>query len=88
MRADSGVVGLVRNSRQEQRISKNLQVAHVGHLRIGRLARVFADFRWSTLDSWSRHRRVVAKAEHLPTGSNPGFAVTLLARRDVPARSS
>ena len=26
---------------------------------------------WQTLDSWSRERRVVAKAEHLPKGANP-----------------
>ena len=29
-----------------------------------------------TLDSWSRARRVVAKAEHLPKGANPRFVVT------------
>ena len=44
------------------------------------------DFRWSTLNIWSRHRRVVAKAEHLPKGSNPRFVVTSLTRRSVPAR--
>ena len=41
------VLELARNSRLEQRISKDLQVAHVGHLRTGKPARVFADFRWS-----------------------------------------
>ena len=50
------VLELARNSRLEQRISKDLQVAHVGHLRTGKPARVFADFRWSTQGSWSRHR--------------------------------
>ncbi len=58
-------------------------VAHVGHLRTGNPVRVFADFRWSTLDSWSRHRRVVAEAEHLSKGSKPSVVVTSLARRDV-----
>ena len=62
------MLGLARNSRLEQKISKDLEVAHVGHLRTGEPARVFADFRWSTLDSWSRHRRVVAKEEHLSVG--------------------
>ena len=80
------VLGLARNGRLEQRISEDLERAHVHHLRTGKPARVFADFRWSTLDSWSRHRRVVAKAEHLAKGSNPRFVVTSLARRHVPAR--
>ena len=31
--------------------------------------RVFADFRYRTRKSWSRERRVVGKAEHLPAGA-------------------
>ena len=42
-------------------------------------ARRFADFAWRTLDSWSRERRVVAKAEHLPKGAEPAL------RRDLAA---
>ena len=44
----------------------------------GRSARVFRDFRYRTLDSWSRERRVVGKAEHTPDGANPRFVVTSL----------
>jgi hypothetical protein len=48
----------------------------------GRPARRFADFRWTTRDSWSRRRRVVAKAEWMPgrgdKGANPRFVVTSL----------
>ncbi len=80
------VLGLARNSRLEQKISEDLDKAHARHLRTGKPARVFADFRWSTLDSWSRQRRVVAKAEHLSKGSNPRFVVTSLARKHVAAR--
>jgi Transposase DDE domain group 1 len=38
------------------------------------------------LDSWSRQRRVVAKAEHLTKGSNPRFVVTSLPASAIDAR--
>ena len=37
---------------------------------------MFRELRYRTLDSWSRERRVVAKAEHLGEKSNPRFVVT------------
>jgi hypothetical protein len=40
--------------------------------------RRFRDVTYQTLDSWSRERRVVAKAEHLAKGANPRFVVTSL----------
>jgi hypothetical protein len=39
---------------------------------------VFKEFSYQTRDSWSRARRVVAKAEHLEKGANPRFVVTSL----------
>jgi len=53
----------------------------------GEIVRRFADFAWRTLDSWSRTRRVIAKAEHLPKGTNPRFVVTSLAVAQVDART-
>src|SRR6185503_18479154 len=47
------------------------------------LARLFRDFQYRTLDSWSRTRRVVGKAEHTLEGSNPRFVVTSLKRSRV-----
>jgi hypothetical protein len=47
-------------------------------LHSGKPARVFRDFRYCTLNSWSRTRRVVGKAEHTLDGSNPRFIVTSL----------
>jgi hypothetical protein len=44
----------------------------------GQPARVFKDFSYSTLESWSRERRVIGKAEHLRQGPNPRFVVTSL----------
>ena len=43
----------------------------------GETARVVRDFGWSTKDSWTRRRRVIAKAEWMPGrsdgGANPRF---------------
>jgi hypothetical protein len=48
--------------------------------------RIFKNFRYRTLeDTWSRSRRVVAKAEHLGKGSNPRFVVTSLPQYQFPA---
>ena len=48
----------------------------------GKPQRRFADFRWTTKDSWRRRRRVVAKAEWMPNrgdnGANPRFVATSL----------
>jgi hypothetical protein len=42
-------------------------------------ARVFLEFEHETVSgTWSRRRRVVAKAEHLAGKSNPRFVVTSL----------
>jgi hypothetical protein len=46
----------------------------------GKPTRVFRDFRYRTIGSWSRERRVVGKAEHTLDGANPRFVVTSLKR--------
>jgi len=46
----------------------------------GKPARRFKDFSYSTLDSWSRRRRVVGKAEWALGEANPRFIVTSLSR--------
>jgi len=55
--------GLARNERLEAAIKPELILASLDGMRTGRPARRFKDFMWSTLDSWSRNRRVVGKAE-------------------------
>ena len=47
---------------------------------VGKPAPIFCDLRYRTIDSWSRERRVVGKAEHTPDGANPRFIVTSLKR--------
>jgi hypothetical protein len=79
------VFGLARNERLVGAIAE--QLAEAESLAQGGPARRFADFAWRTLDSWSRDRRVVAKAEHLPKGSNPRFVVTSLSATEIDART-
>jgi Transposase DDE domain group 1 len=40
--------------------------------------RVFTEFFYETKKTWSRERRVIAKAEHLDKCANPRFVVTSL----------
>jgi len=72
------VFGLARNERLVGAIGAELAAAEAESLAQGAPTRRFADFAWRTRDSWSRARRVVAKAEHLPQGPNPRFVVTSL----------
>ena len=81
------VFGLARNSRLEAALAAELAAAKRQHLASGAPARVFRDFRYRTLDSWSRRRRVVGKAEHNQDGANPRFVVTSLARSRYAARA-
>ena len=72
------VIGLARNSRLVERIGWELADAQAEADRRGRAARRFTEFSYATLTSWSRTRRVIAKAEHLPGKANPRFVVTSL----------
>jgi Transposase DDE domain group 1 len=78
--------GLARNQRLEAAIKAELKEAGLDSLRTGRPARRFKDFRWSTLDSWSRDRRVIGKAEVTGGDANPRFVVTSLKSTEVGAQ--
>ena len=67
------VDGLARNTRLVTTIAGELIRAEAKAKRPGKPARRFQDFAWSTLESWSRQRRVVAKA---PVGVR-AFGATL-----------
>jgi hypothetical protein len=68
------------------KISKQLQKAKKRYWQRGKAARYFRDFKYRTLRSWSRTRRVVGKAEQLSGGENPRFVVTSLSSRAFNAR--
>ena len=80
------VFGLARNARLERELADEMAEAKRRHLATGTAVRVFRNFRYSTLDSWSRERRVVGKAEHNRDGANPRFVVTSLKRSHLDAR--
>lgn len=93
--------GLAKNKRLITKIRLELDQARAEMDKTGNGARVFADFTWSTLKSWSAKRRVVAKAEVLPptnqTSSdpekpnpgkaNPRFVVTSLNAEEHDAKA-
>src|SRR3954463_772571 len=73
--------GLQRNGRLSSEIGLEMEQAQLEAEATGRPARRFRDFAWSTLNSWSRARRVVGKAEWIPGPdgkANPRFVVTSL----------
>ena len=72
------VLGLARNSRLQRKIAPALREAKQQHERTGQAARVFTEFSYRTRKTWSRSRRVIAKAEYLEKGENPRFVVTSL----------
>ncbi len=78
--------GLARNDRLQALIEPQMEQAAAEHARTQESARVFAEFRYRTRDSWSAERRVVAKAEQLAGKKNPRFVVTSLSARQWPAR--
>jgi hypothetical protein len=81
------VFGLAKNARLQRILGKELHEAQVQFEATGQPARVFKDFPYRTLKSWSRLRRVVGKAEHLAKGSNPRFVVTSLTAEAFEARA-
>ena len=81
------VFGLARNPRLVEELAIDLAWAEDDAARTGQAARRHKDFRWSTLDSWSRRRRVIGKAEWTQGEANPRFVVTSLKRGEIDART-
>ena len=81
------IFGLARNSRLQEALAPEMAEAKWIAEITGQAARVFSEFGYRTLDSWSRHRRVVGKAEYLPGGPNPRFVVTNFLPKDWEARA-
>jgi hypothetical protein len=73
------VFGLARNKRLQAMITDATAEAQAAYAQSGKPARVFKELAYRTVRSWSKSRRVIAKAEHLAKGANPRFIVTSLA---------
>jgi hypothetical protein len=78
--------GLAKNDRLIAKIAPELHAAAAESLKTGKPARRFKDFLWTTRESWSARRRVVAKAEHTRGEANPRFVVTSLTKAECAAR--
>jgi hypothetical protein len=88
------VVGLAKNERLIAMIADALTAAAAECAATGQAARRFAELTYQTRESWSRARRVVAKAEQLTPSTerdegkrNPRFVVTSLSREHIDARA-
>jgi len=72
------LIGLAKNTRLVAAIAAESELARQQFEATEQPARLFAELRYQTRETWSRDRRVVAKAEHLAKGANPRFVVTSL----------
>jgi hypothetical protein len=72
------VLGLAKNARLLAEVQGALTQAQAQFAQTGQPARVFTEFHYRTRESWTRERRVIAKAEHLEKGATPRFVVTSL----------
>lgn len=80
------VMGMARNKRLRKIIGGQLQQARGQWAQSGKPARVFTEFTYRTHKTWTRDRRVVAKAEHIDGKENPRFVVTSLSPEQWPAQ--
>jgi hypothetical protein len=78
--------GLAKNERLIAEITTELDVVAAKSRRTGRMERRFKSFMWMTRRTWSRRRRVVAKAEWTQGDANPRFVVTSLGRDQCKAK--
>jgi len=75
--------GLAKNERLVAEIAAELAAAEEESRLTEKPARRFNEFQWSTRDSWSCQRRVIAKAEWTRGAANPRFVVTSLSGEDA-----
>ena len=73
------VLGLARNKALRDLIEEPMRQAREGFAKTGEATRIFSQFSYRTVSrTWSRWRRVVAKAEYIAGKENPRFIVTSL----------
>lgn len=73
------IFGLGGNSRLNKIIKEDMVDAQIRCCQTGAAFRIFDQFNYQTLDSWDCARRVISKAECLPSKANPRFIVTSIA---------
>ena len=80
------IFGLAQNARLKKQIAPQMAQAEQQCAESKAPARVFTEFFYATQDTWSRERRVIAKAEHMDNGANPRFVVTSLSPERMAAQ--
>jgi hypothetical protein len=80
------IFGLAQNPRLKKLIEAQMAEAEQQYAQTQAPVRVFTEFLYKTETTWSRERRVIAKAEHLDKGANPRFVVTSLSREQMAAQ--
>jgi hypothetical protein len=81
------VFGFARNERLRHLIEPQMQQAMRQQQASQKPARVFTELSYqTTTGSWSRARRVIAKAEYLDKGENPRYVVTNLSPEAWPSQ--
>ena len=81
------VLGVAKNVALNAQITAEMAEAEQEAKTTKHAARRFKDFAWTTTKSWTRERRVVAKAEWTGGEANPRFVVTSLHADSVGARA-
>ena len=80
------IFGLAQNPRLKKQIEPEMAQAEKQYEQSQAPARVFTEFFYATQETWSRQRRVIAKAEHIAKGANPRFVVTSLSQQQMAAQ--
>ena len=80
------IFGLAQNARLKKQIVQEMAQAAAQYEQTKAPSRVVTEFMYATKDTWSRQRRVIAKAEHIAKGANPRFIVTSLSTQEMAAR--
>ena len=72
--------GLARNDRLAEQLGSSFERlrTQIKEAKVQSPCRSFTEFEYSTLNSWTKARRVIGKAEILAQGDNPRFIVTNL----------
>jgi len=81
------ILGLAKNDRLKNEITQELAQAKELYEQTTQASRVYKDFEYQTLKSWSKSRRVIGKAEYVAKGENPRFVVTSLSADEFDART-
>jgi Transposase DDE domain group 1 len=77
------LLGLAKNERLKAEIAKEMAEAKAQYQQTGRAARLFKEFFYQTLKSWSRVRRVVAKTESSGKRREPAIRSDLAEQRSM-----